>query len=102
VWVVCEVSGFYDKAGQSHECYIDDQFAVLRRPYRANWLLLASFPTLKRGANHHCASGAIEIGSNQVNNLDSCDCPVWQRRQVGPRFAGMASWRRRRLIEEPR
>ena len=58
-------------------------------PNGANWLLLAPFPTLKRGANHHCASGAIEIGASLLNNgasllnngasllnnLDSCDCP---------------------------
>jgi hypothetical protein len=38
--------------------------------------LLAPFPTLKRGANHHCASGAIKIRTNLVNNLNSCDYPV--------------------------
>jgi len=45
-------------------------------PNGANWLLLAPFPTLKRGANHHCASGAIKIRTNLVNNLNSCDYPV--------------------------
>ena len=92
--------------GQSHEGYLDDKLADLRRPYGAGSLLFAPFPTLKRGANHHCASGAIEIRMSRVNNieigmslvndieigmslghnieirmslvnnLDSCDCPV--------------------------
>ena len=30
---------------------VPPQPAVLHRPYRANWLLLLAFPTLKRGAN---------------------------------------------------
>jgi len=29
-----------------------------RRPYRTGSHLIAGFPTLKRGANKHCASGA--------------------------------------------
>jgi hypothetical protein len=62
--------------GQSHEGHLDDRFAVLRRPYGAGGLLLAPFPTLKRGANHHCASGAMKIRTSLVNNLDSCDCPA--------------------------
>jgi hypothetical protein len=62
--------------GQSHEGYFDDRFAVLRRLYGADWLLLAPFPTLKRGANHRCASGAMEIGAPLVDNLDSCDYPA--------------------------
>jgi hypothetical protein len=37
--------------------------------------MLTHFPTLKRGANDHCASGAIEIGPMMVNKTDSCDCP---------------------------
>jgi hypothetical protein len=45
-------------------------------PDGADWLLLAPFPTLKRGANHHCASGAIEIRTNLVDDLNSCDCPA--------------------------
>ena len=28
--------------------------------------MLASFPTLKRGANNRCASGAMEIGTRLV------------------------------------
>src|ERR1035438_2128590 len=47
----------------------------LHRPYRAEWLLLTAFPTLKRGANDHCASGAKEIGISLINKMDSCDCP---------------------------
>ena len=35
----------------------------MRRPYGAERLILAFFPTLKRGANDRCASGAIEIGT---------------------------------------
>jgi hypothetical protein len=62
-------------AGQSHEHYLDDRFAVLHRLSGVDWLLPATFPTLKRGANHHDASGAIEIGSSLVNGLDSCDWP---------------------------
>jgi len=66
--------------GQSHEGYLDDKLADLRRPYGAGSLLFAPFPTLKRGANHHCASGAIEIrmslghnieiGMSRVNNIE--------------------------------
>jgi hypothetical protein len=51
-------------------------------PNGANWLLLAPFPTLKRGANHHCASGAIKIRTGLVNNLDSCDGTAPQRRMA--------------------
>jgi len=29
----------------------------------------ASFPALKRGANDHCASGAIEIGTMLVSKM---------------------------------
>jgi len=39
-------------------------------PNGANWLLLAPFPTLKRGANYHCAYGAIEIRASMVNRRD--------------------------------
>jgi len=51
----------------------------LRRPYGADRLLLALFPTLKRGANDRCASGAIEIGTSVVNKMGSSDCPEWGR-----------------------
>jgi hypothetical protein len=34
----------------------------------ADRLLVAFFPTLKRGANNHCASGAIKIGTGLVCN----------------------------------
>ena len=44
-------------------------------PPRADELLLAALPTLKRGANDPCASGAIRIGTCLVNKEDSCDCP---------------------------
>jgi len=40
--------------------------------------MLTHFPTLKRGANDRCASGAIEVGSKLVNSTDSCDCPIAQ------------------------
>src|ERR1035437_5866678 len=43
-------------------------------PDGAEWLLLTAFPTLKRGANDRCASGAIEIVISLVNKMDSCDC----------------------------
>jgi len=56
--------------GQSHEGYLDDKLADLRRPYGAGSLLFAPFPTLKRGANHHCASGAIEIRMSRVKNIE--------------------------------
>jgi len=52
-------------AGQSHERYLDDNCAVCAAPYGAHRLLLALFPTLKRGANDRCASGAIEIGTGR-------------------------------------
>jgi hypothetical protein len=42
-------------------------------PNGADWVLSAPFPTLKRGANHHCASGAIETRSSLTCNFDSCD-----------------------------
>ena len=49
----------------------------LHRPDGADELLLVCFfPTLKRGANDRCASGAIEIGSCLVNKMDSFGCPV--------------------------
>ena len=92
------------QSGQSHKGDVDDGFAVLRRPYGAGSLLLIPFPTLKRGANHRCASGAMEIGTglvngaigiatslvngaieirtSLVNSLDSCDCPGKQARGV--------------------
>jgi len=38
-------------------------------------IFVAIDPTLKRGANKRCASGAIEIGTRLVNKMDSCDCP---------------------------
>jgi hypothetical protein len=56
--------------------HFDDRFAVLHRPYRADQVLLAPFPTLKRGANQHCAYGATEIGASLANNLDLCNCPA--------------------------
>ncbi len=37
---------------------------------------MARFPTLKRGTNHRCASGAIKIGPCLASNMDSCDCPA--------------------------
>jgi hypothetical protein len=55
------------QSGQSHKGDVDDGFAVLRRPYGAESLLRIPFPTLKRGANHRCASGAMEIGTGLVN-----------------------------------
>jgi hypothetical protein len=61
---------------QSHEGHFDDRFDALRRPYGADGPLLVPFPTLKRGANHHCASGAMKTPTSLVNNLDSCDCPA--------------------------
>ncbi len=36
--------------------------------------MLTRLPTLKRGANNHCAYGAIEIGIKLVNKMESCDC----------------------------
>jgi hypothetical protein len=69
--------------GQSHEQTRPSDNRGLHRPYGAAWLLLIAFPTLKRGANDHCASGATEIcasgaaeiGTSLVNKVDSCDCP---------------------------
>jgi hypothetical protein len=46
--------------------------ASLLRPYGANWLWLAAFPTLKRGANHRCASGATEIATSLINKEPTC------------------------------
>jgi hypothetical protein len=42
--------------------------ADLHRPYGAESLLFTAFPTLKRGANHHCASGALVIGTSLADN----------------------------------
>jgi hypothetical protein len=39
-------------------------------------LMLTHFPTLKRGANDGCASGAKKIGARLVSKTNSCDCPV--------------------------
>ena len=36
-----------------------------RRPYVAKLFLLGTFPALKRGANKHCAYGAVEIGTTR-------------------------------------
>jgi len=72
-WNPAALTGGRIDAGQSHERYLDDKFAVC--VYGADWLLLTLFPTLKRGANHHSASGAIEIGTGLVEKMDSCDCP---------------------------
>jgi hypothetical protein len=47
----------------------------LHRPDGADELLLAALPTLKRGANDRCASGAIEIGTGLFNERDSYDYP---------------------------
>ena len=38
-------------------------------------ILGVAFPTLKRGANDHCASGAMEIGISLVYKMDTCDRP---------------------------
>ena len=56
-------------SGQSHEQYLDDTFAVCAAPTGADRLLPTRFPTLKRGANDHCASGAIEIGTMLVSKM---------------------------------
>jgi hypothetical protein len=37
--------------------------------------LPTTFPTLKRGANHHCAYGAVK-NRDSLFNSDSCDCPA--------------------------
>ena len=42
-------------------------------------ILRVAFPTLKRGANDHCASGAMENGTSLVNKKDSCDHPARER-----------------------
>jgi len=47
----------------------------LHRPDGAEGLLLTAFPTLKRGANDRCASGATEIGASLVSKMDSCGGP---------------------------
>ena len=60
-------------AGQSYEQTRRSDNRGLHRPDGAEWLLLITFPTLKRGANDHCASGATEIGTSLVNKVDSCD-----------------------------
>jgi len=38
--------------------------------FAGGYLLLAAFPTLKRGANNRCAYGAIGIRTGQVNQRD--------------------------------
>jgi hypothetical protein len=63
------------EAGQSDVVHLDEKSEVLQRPYGAQSHLFTAFPTLKRGASHHCAYGAIKIGTSPVSNLDSCDCP---------------------------
>ena len=67
------------RSGQSHEGHLDVTFAVLRRPYGADCFLLAFFPTLKRGANEPCASGASEIATGLVNEMDSVIDLHWGR-----------------------
>ena len=57
------------EAGQSDEGHLDKKSEVLQRPYGAQSHLFTAFPTLKRGASHHCAYGAINIGTSLVNNL---------------------------------
>jgi hypothetical protein len=51
------------------------RISLLAPPTGLARLLPAIFPTLKRGANDRCASGAIETGTSVVNKIDSCDCP---------------------------
>jgi hypothetical protein len=36
---------------------------LMRRPYGTSWEFTHPIPTLKRGANNHCASGALVCGS---------------------------------------
>jgi len=57
-------------------------FHRLHRPDGADELLLAALPTLKRGANDRCASGAIQIGTSLVNKRASCDCPEMRRPEL--------------------
>jgi hypothetical protein len=52
------------------------KISLFAPPHRADRLLLASFPTLKRGANHPCASGALEIRTSLESE------PVWSRKQI--------------------
>ena len=53
---------------------LDDHFAVCAAATGLTGYCLAHFPTLKRGANHRCAYGAIEIGTSLVNEVGA---PVW-------------------------
>src|ERR1039458_5961013 len=61
---------------QSHERHWSVLCALLRRPYGAHVLFPLPVPTLKRGANNHCASGATPIGTRFVSKFNTCDCPV--------------------------
>jgi len=63
------------RPGQSHEHYLGGDLAVCAAPSGAESIFLATFPTLKRGANNRCASGAIELGTSLINKVSSCDCP---------------------------
>jgi len=38
---------------------------------------------VKRGANNHCACGAVEFGASLINKVDSCNCPVPYPRAIG-------------------
>ena len=62
-----------------HEHHFDDKFVVLQSPYGANRLLLAHFPTLKRGANHLCSSGAVEIGTSSINESEPVRSTNWNQ-----------------------
>jgi hypothetical protein len=49
------------RSGQSHERFLEERFAVLRRPYGTPAHFGASFPALKRWAYKPRAYGAMEI-----------------------------------------
>jgi hypothetical protein len=59
----------------------------LRRPCGADGLLPTTFPTLKRGANNHCAYGAVKIEASLLHP-DSCDCPAFAQEVRGASAGG--------------
>jgi len=63
-----------ETGSQSRGHHLDDRLAVSRRPYRAPSHRWSALPALNRWESQHCASGAIETGTNPVNRLASCDC----------------------------
>jgi len=57
------------RSGQSHEHDLEVGLPFRTAPTGLTILLLAILPTLKRGANQRCASGAVESEITPVINL---------------------------------